>query len=133
MILSMSSSVKSLVPKTMASLLKKQKDKKHVSLPVTLKKTSQCIAREKVERRSLELEGLSQFSGVARVDFEDAAERVRMAPVRKLCVNKEAKDKGAHTSNNELQLHGRMGINHGRTVLKSLDNYTSPASVFTAA
>lgn len=35
-------------------------------------------------RRSLEFERLSELSGVARVDFEDAAEGVRVAPVRKL-------------------------------------------------
>ena len=48
------------------------------------------IGRER-GTHSLEFECLSQFGGVAGVDLEDAAERVRMAPVCKLCVGKDAK------------------------------------------
>lgn len=88
MILSMSSSVKSVVPKTMASLSESNGNEISARLsPQFAVTTSQCIVCRSGEH-SLEFERLSQFSSVARVDLEDAAERVRMTPVGKFFVEK---------------------------------------------
>lgn len=71
------------------------------------------------QTHSLEFEGLSQLCGVAGVDLEDAAEGVRVTPVRKFCKGDRAEVK--ETSGDERNHTGASDESAGLII--SLDNY----------
>lgn len=91
MILSMSSSVKSVVPRTMASLLRKKNAQAGRSVSTLVSNRNGSALCSWLKLRSLEFERLPQLGCIARVDFKDAAERVRMAAVGEFCRDRGAK------------------------------------------
>lgn len=72
-----------------------------------------------LHKHSLEFEGLSQLGRVAGIDLKDAAEGVRVAPVREFCRGGGAEVK--QTSREERNHTGASDASAG--LISSLDNY----------
>lgn len=78
-------------------LLREVRGAQHDGLPVWRVQKDGRVASApctcQLQRDSLELEGLSQFGGVAGVDLKDATEGVGVTPVCKLCRDDRAEVK----------------------------------------